>query len=239
MLRVDFVTLFPEMVLGAMSHSIMGRAVDAGLVEFRASNPRDFATDKHRSVDDTSYGGGPGMVMMAPLVAAALGALEPSADAAVVLCDAAGERFDQTAARSLAASPQVVFLCGHYEGVDERVRTKLATHCYSVGDFVMTGGEIPALAMADAVVRLLPGAIGDPESHQDDSFEGGLLGFPLYTRPESFMGEGVPDVLRSGNHGEVAKWRRLQQLLRTREYRPDLFCQARLSTTDIGLIGPI
>lgn len=239
MLRMDFVTLFPEMVLGAMSHSIMGRAVDSGLVEFRASNPRDFATDKHRSVDDTSYGGGPGMVMMAPLVAAALGALEPVPEAAVVLCDAAGERFDQAAARSLALRPQVVFLCGHYEGVDERVRTKLATHCYSIGDFVVTGGEIPAMAMADAVVRLLPGAIGDPESHQDDSFEGGLLGFPLYTRPESFLGEDVPDVLRSGNHGEVAKWRRLQQLRRTREHRPDLFYRARLSPADIGLIGPI
>ncbi len=236
MLRVDFVTLFPEMILGALSHSIMGRAVDGGAVEFRASNPRDFATDKHRSVDDTSYGGGPGMVMMAPLVAAALESLQPSAGAAVVLCDAAGERFDQKAACALSGVGHVVFLCGHYEGIDERVRTKLATHCYSVGDFVVTGGELPAMAMADSIVRLLTGVLGDPESHRDDSFEGGLLGFPLFTRPEEFMGEAVPDVLRGGNHAEIARWRRQEQLRRTRAVRPDLFCKAELAGTDSDLL---
>jgi tRNA (guanine37-N1)-methyltransferase len=236
MLRVGFVTLFPEMVLGALSHSMMGRASDAGLVEFVASNPRDFATDPHRSVDDTNYGGGPGMVMMATLVASALQALAPRQDAAIVLCDAAGERFTQHTAKALAQRPDVLFLCGHYEGVDERVRTKLATHCYSIGDFVLTGGELPALLMADATVRLLPGVLGDPASHQDDSFQDGLLGFPLYTRPDEFMGEPVPDVLKSGDHGKIAQWRRRQQLLRTRQLRPDLFARAGLTPEDRKLL---
>ena len=238
MLRVGFVTLFPEMVSGALSYSILARAQAAAAVEYRTANPRDFATDKHRSVDDTSYGGGPGMVLMAPLVAAALESLAPSNGAAIVLCDPTGERFDQRAAHLLADKGEVVFLCGHYEGMDERVRTKLATHVYSIGDFVLTGGELPALAMADAVVRLLPGVIGDPQSHQDDSHEGGLLGFPLYTRPEEFIGETVPDVLRSGNHAEIARWRRTQQLLRTRAARPDLFSQANLTADDLPLLDP-
>jgi tRNA (guanine37-N1)-methyltransferase len=236
MLRVGFVTLFPEMVLGALAHSIMGRASDAGHVEFVASNPRDFATDPHRSVDDSSYGGGPGMVMMAPLIASALNALAPDSSTAVVLCDPAGEKFDQAAARALSSKPSIVFICGHYEGVDERVRTTLATHCYSVGDYVLTGGELPALLMADATVRLLPGVLGDPQSHQDDSFEDGLLGFPLYTRPDEFMGEQVPQVLKSGNHQAVAAWRRAQQLARTRQNRPDLFAKAALTPEDLRLI---
>jgi tRNA (guanine37-N1)-methyltransferase len=238
MLRVGFVTLFPEMVLGAVSHSILARASAACAVEFRAANPRDFAQDKHRSVDDTSYGGGPGMVLMAPLVAAALESLGPRPGTCVVLCDPTGERFDQSAAKGLSRRESLVFLCGHYEGVDERVRTKLATHVYSVGDFVLTGGELPALAMADAVVRLLPGVIGDPQSHEDDSFEGGLLGFPLYTRPETFLGEPVPDVLRSGDHAAIARWRRSQQLRRTRASRPDLFCRAPLAPSDLALLDP-
>jgi tRNA (guanine37-N1)-methyltransferase len=239
MLRVDFVTLFPEMVLGALSHSMMGRAQSSGAVQFGCSNPREFATDRHKTVDDTSYGGGPGMVMMVPVVADALAALAPGPEAAVVLCDARGPRFDQAAARGLASLGHVVFLCGHYEGVDERVRTQLATHCYSIGDFVVTGGELPALAMADAVVRLLPGVLGDPASHEDDSFVEGLLGFPLYTRPESFRGEAVPPVLLSGHHEEIRKWRRKEQLLATRRERPDLFCRASLTAADIEAIRPI
>ena len=174
--------------------------------------------------------------MMAPLVGAALAALGPGPETAVVLCDAGGERFDQAAARALSGRGHVVFLCGHYEGMDERVRTRLATHCYSIGDFVMTGGELPALAMADAVVRLLPGVLGDPASHLDDSFSSGLLGFPLYTKPESFMGLSVPSVLLSGNHGEISKWRRGEQLRLTREARPDLFCRAVLGHGDVSLL---
>ena len=237
MLRVDFVTLFPEMVQGALSHSIMARAERAGAVQFGTANPRDFASDPHKSVDDTNYGGGPGMVMMAPLIGAALDSLAPGEDAAVVLCDPAGERYTQKEAVSLSARSHIVFLCGHYEGVDERVRTRLATHTYSIGDFVLSGGELPALAMADSVVRLLPGVLGDPESHMDDSHSGGLLGFPLYTRPDEFMGESVPEVLKSGDHAKIARWRRQQQLLRTRRHRPDLLATAALTAADVDLLN--
>ncbi|MCH7945689.1 MAG: tRNA (guanosine(37)-N1)-methyltransferase TrmD, partial [Armatimonadetes bacterium] len=166
MLRVDFVTLFPEMVMQAVSDSIMARAVKAGAVQFGTSNPRDFRADAHRTVDDTGYGGGPGMVMMAPPIGDAISALSPGPDAAVVLCDPSGERFSQETAHRLAEAPHVVFICGHYGGVDERVRTKLATCAYSIGDYVVTGGELPALVMADAVVRLLPGVLGDPASYR-------------------------------------------------------------------------
>ena len=236
MLRVDFVTLFPEMVMQAVSDSIMARAVKSGAVKFGTSNPREFTVDAHRSVDDTGYGGGPGMVMMAPPIAAALDALSPSPEAEIVLCDASGERFGQEAARRLSATLHVVFLCGHYGGVDERVRTKLATCAYSIGDYVVTGGELPALVMADAVVRLLPGVLGDPASCKADSHSEGLLGYPLYTRPDEFMGESVPDVLKSGNHAEIERWRRKQQVQRTRSNRPDLFCRAGLSLGDLDLI---
>lgn len=214
----------------------MGRAVAGGAVEFRQFDPRDHATDKHRSVDDTPYGGGPGMVLMAPLVAAALAQTEPGPATAVVLTDPAAPRFDQEAASTLAGLDHVVFVCGHYEGIDERVRSTLCTHAYSIGDFVLTGGELPALVMADAIVRLLPGVLGDPRSHQDDSHSDGLLGFPLFTRPLEFNGETVPDVLVSGNHGEIARWRRRQQIMRTRANRPDLFAQADLGPSDLDLL---
>ncbi|MBS1709056.1 MAG: tRNA (guanosine(37)-N1)-methyltransferase TrmD [Armatimonadetes bacterium] len=235
-MRVAFVTLFPEMVHQALGHSIMSRAASAGLVRFETANPRDFTTDKHRTVDDNSYGGGPGMVMMAPPVAAALNFLSPSSSSAVVMTDPAGELFTQRHAEELAGREDVVFLCGHYEGVDERVREKLATHCLTIGDYVLTGGELPSLVMADAVVRLLPGVLGDPESHRDDSHSDGLLGFPLYTRPQSWEGMVVPPVLTSGDHAAIAKWRRQQQLRRTRSSRPDLFARADLLPGDIDLL---
>ena len=236
MIRVDFITLFPEMIEGALSHSIMSRAVASGQAEFRTSNPRDFATDNHRTVDDTSYGGGPGMVMMAPRIKNALDAVEKPHGSPVILCDPAGEPFTQAVARELGSNDHLTFVCGHYEGVDERVRTELCTHAYSIGDYVLTGGEIPALVMTDAVVRLREGVLGDPESHEDDSHTDGLLGFPLYTRPEVFEGVEVPAVLKSGNHAEIAKWRRKQQLLRTRKNRPDLFSQADLKPDDLDLL---
>ena len=224
------------MVLEALGHSIMARATAKGAVSFRAFNPRDHATDKHRSVDDAPYGGGPGMVMMAPLIQAALAQAEPCPETVVVLADPAAKPFRQADAKNLAAKPRVVFVCGHYEGVDERVRTQLCTHVFSVGDFVVTGGELPSLLMADAVTRLLPGVLGDPQSHQDDSHSDGLLGFPLYTKPLEFMGETVPEVLTSGNHAEIAKWRRRQQLLRTRLHRPDLFAGTDLGPSDVDLL---
>jgi tRNA (guanine37-N1)-methyltransferase len=236
-LKIDFVTLFPEMVLSAARHSILLRAEQAGHVAFGAQNPRDFATDAHRSVDDKSYGGGPGMVMMAPIVDAALQACHPGQQTAVVLLDPTGERFEQRHARELAGTPHVIFLCGHYEGMDERIREKRATHVFSLGDFVLTGGELPALVMADATVRLLPGVLGDPASHQDDSHEGGLLGFPLYTRPPEWEGLSVPPVLLSGDHGAIAKWRRAQQLKRTQTSRPDLLARAVLSKGDADVLS--
>lgn len=174
--------------------------------------------------------------MMAPPIEAALHFVSLEPGTPVVLMDPAGPLFHQRDAREFAALPRLVLVCGHYEGVDERVRTKLCTHAYSVGDFVLTGGELPALMVIDAVVRLLPGVLGDPASHEDDSHEGGLLGHPLFTRPETFQGETVPDVLKSGDHGAISRWRRQQSLLRTRRDRPDLFAQADLTQKDIDLL---
>ncbi len=235
-MRIDYVTLFPEMVMPALQHSIMARAEKGGRVAFGAVNPRDFAQDAHRSVDAPSYGGGPGMVMMPTLIAEALESLQPHPNAEIILTDPMGEKFTQSVARELAEKPQVIFICGHYEGVDERVRTKLATRALTIGDFVLTGGELPALVMTDAIVRLLPDVLGDPESHRDDSHTDGLLGFPLYTKPAEFMGEAVPEVLTSGHHEKIAQWRRKQQLVRTREHRPDLFAQSNLSKQDLKLL---
>ena len=235
-MRVCFVTLFPEMVLPAARHSILARAESAGLVTFEAANPRDFATDKHRTVDDQAYGGGPGMVMMAPPIAAAVESLALPGGSPVVLLDPAAPPFTQTDAERLSQAAALALVCGHYEGVDERVRTRVCNEAFSVGDFVMTGGELAALAVADAVVRLLPGVLGDPASHQDDSHSTGLLGHPLYTRPAEFDGEAVPEVLLSGNHAEIAKWRRREALRRTREARPDLFARAGLTPEDLDLV---
>lgn len=235
-MKIDFVTLFPEMLLPALDHSIMARAVAKKAVEFSAINPRDFATDKHRSVDDSPYGGGPGMVMMATNIRAAVSQIDPANQALVILTDPMGTKFTQAEAQDLATHHHIVFICGHYEGVDERVRTKIAHRAYSIGDFVLTGGELPALVMADATVRLLPGVLGDPQSHQDDSHTDGLLGFPLYTKPAVFENEEVPQVLLSGDHKKIATWRRQQQLQRTKSHRPDLFCRARLKPGDADLL---
>lgn len=239
-MKIDFVTLFPDMVLGALGHSIMSRAANAQIVTFGTVNPRDFTADKHRTVDDHPYGGGPGMVMMAEPIEKALEAISAGPEArdpqtVVVLTDPSGKVFRQRHARELCELERVVFVCGHYEGVDERVMTQLCTHAFTIGDYVLTGGELPALVMADSIVRLLPGAIGDPSSHEDDSHEGGLLGHPLYTRPEVFRGERVPEELKSGDHAAIAQWRRRASLLRTRANRPDLFVTADLNSSDLDL----
>lgn len=214
----------------------MGRAQKSGAFRAEFANPRDFATDNHRTVDDSSYGGGPGMVMMAPLVLQAARSILTE-DAVVISCDPAGEKFTQKTAEELSKAGQVVFLCGHYEGMDERAARLLNARPMTTGDFVVTGGEIPSLLMTDAIVRLLPDVLGDPESHADDSHSSdGLLGFPLYTKPQSVEGEEVPEVLLSGNHKEIAKWRRVQQLKRTRQSRPDLFAKAQLKPGDLDLL---
>lgn len=240
-MRIDVVTLFPEMVRGALEHSMMGRAQKAGILEVVLTNPRDFTEDVHRTVDDHSYGGGPGMVLKGPPIEAALKSIGlvngERGSTPVILTDPAGTPFTQATARELSKLDRIAIVCGHYEGTDERIRTQLCTHAYTIGDYVLTGGELPTLVMVDSIVRLLPGVLGDPKSHEDDSHEGGLLGHPLYTRPPVFRGEAVPEVLMNGNHRQIAEWRRSQSLQRTRTARPDLFVGAQLTPEDVDLLG--
>lgn len=236
MLRIGFVTLFPEMVLPAIRHSVLRRGEEAGLLTFEASNPRDFATDPHRTVDGKPCGGGPGMVLRPDLVQQAIDALRGS-EAEVVLTDPTGERFTQAVAEDLSKREQVIFVCGHYEGIDDRVRQRSVTRTLSVGDFVLTGGELPALLMADAIARLVPGVLGDQESQATDSHAyGGLLGYPQFTLPREWEGLSVPEVLLSGDHGAIERWRRAQALAATRARRPDLFAKATLTKKDLDLL---
>jgi tRNA (guanine37-N1)-methyltransferase len=228
-LHIDVVTLFPELFSAPLGISVLGRAAERGIVRFAIHDLREHGLGRHRSVDDYPYGGGAGMVMRPePLFAA----VEPLRDAGatVVLLDAAGERLTDQLARELVTSSRLALVCGRYEGVDERVRS-LADREVSIGDYVVTGGELPALVVLDAVVRLVPGVI-EPESHADDSYAAGLLEYPQYTRPDDFRGMAVPDVLLSGHHGEVARWRRREALRRTFERRPDLLAEASLSAED-------
>ena len=228
-MRIDIVTLFPELVDVPLRTSIIGRAVEAGLVEFGIHDLREQGLGRHRSVDDYPYGGGAGMVMRPePLFAA----VEPlrEAGAHVVLLDPAGEPLTDALARELATLPHLALVCGRYEGIDERVRS-LVDREISIGDYVLTGGELPALVLVDTVARLVPGVIQEA-SHQGDSFASGLLEHPQYTRPEEFRGMRVPDVLLSGHHGEVDRWRRREALRRTLERRPDLLEEAPLTDED-------
>lgn len=240
--RVDFVTLFPEMVRPALEHSILGRAAAAGLVQFQALNPRDFCHDRHLKVDDKPFGGEPGMLIRAEPVARALEWLENSRSktqslrSAIVLTAPTGRPFDQASARELASFDQIVFLCGHYEGIDHRIEEKYCTHVFSIGDYVLTNGELPALVMADAVVRLLPGVLGSAASLDADSFSDGLLSAPNYTRPESWRGMDVPPVLLSGDHKAIQKWRRTHALTLTRSLRPDLFARVKLRKEDLEVL---
>ena len=241
-MEIHILTLFPEMFQGPFDQSMVRRARDQGLVRILLHNPRDFTHDRHRMVDDAPYGGGPGMVMKPePLfeaVESALGSLHGAGvvnDVPVVLLSPQGRPFTQAVAREMAQHPALVLLCGHYEGVDARVEEALATDCISIGDYVLTGGEIPAMVMVDAVVRLLPGVLHDPESPQEDSFGqglAGLLGYPQYTRPPSYRGLDVPGELLSGDHAAVGRWRRRQALLRTWQRRPDLLAGAELTASE-------
>jgi tRNA (guanine37-N1)-methyltransferase len=228
-MRIDVVTIFPEMVDVPLRTSIVGRAVESGVVDVAIHDLRDHGLGRHRTVDDEPYGGGAGMVMRPePLFAA----IEPlrTAGAHVVLLDPAGERLTDRLARELAALPHLALVCGRYEGIDDRVRAVVDREV-SIGDYVLTGGELPALVLIDAVVRLLPGAIKE-ESHEGDSFASGLLEYPQYTRPETFRDLQVPPILRSGNHGEVDRWRRREALRRTHERRPELLDEAELTDED-------
>ncbi len=233
-MEIGVVTLFAEQVAGGLDHSILSRAKAAGLWSLETASPRDFAQDVHRSVDDSPYGGGPGMVLKVDLVVQAAESLKTFGRGPVLVMDPAGPLLTQARVRRLAAELAVTIICGHYEGMDERVITALNAEPVSVCDFVVTGGEMPAMMLIDSMVRLLPGALGDPESHEDDSFgEDSLLGFPLYTRPLDFRGLQIPEVLASGNHGKIAEWRRLVRIRRTRERRPDLMARADLTAADL------
>lgn len=222
-MRLDIVTLFPDFFTSPLSAGLLGKALAKQIAEVHLVNPRDFAPDKHRRVDDEPYGGGVGMLMKPEPIFAAVESLPFLRRRDVILMTPQGEPMNQPLLRELATSyDQIVIICGHYEGVDERV-LHLVTREVSLGDFVLTCGEIPALALINGVVRLLPGTVGKEESLKAESFEAGLLDYPQYTRPAEFRGWKVPDVLLSGNHAEIARWRREEQIQRTRDRRPDLF----------------
>jgi tRNA (guanine37-N1)-methyltransferase len=242
LLRVDVVTIFPRMVEAPLADGIVQRARDKGLVDVRVLDLRDFSFDKHRSVDDAPFGGGPGMVMKAePFARAVEQAVPggPGAGDAVVLLSPRGRRLDQAMAARFASLDRLVLLCGRYEGIDERVAETIATEEVSLGDFVLTGGEVAALAVIEATVRLLPGALGDEGSATADSFADGLLDFPHYTRPAVVGGQAVPEVLLSGDHGKIRRWRRKESLRATRARRPELLDRAALSAEDRTLLREI
>jgi tRNA (guanine37-N1)-methyltransferase len=222
---VDIVTIFPGFFASPLATGLLGKAGERGLVEVRLHDLRDWATDRHRSVDDAPFGGGAGMVMAPGPWFDALDDLEAEGPARAILLAPDGHRFDQRAAQRLAAEPRLILCCGRYEGVDERVRTRVH-EVLSIGDFVLAGGEAAALVVLDAVARLVPGVMGNTASAADESFAAGLLEYPQYTRPAVYRGLEVPAVLRSGDHGAVDRWRRQQALERTRRLRPDLLERA-------------
>lgn len=234
-MRVDVLSVFPEMFETYMSTSIMGRAVKKGALEFCAHDLRDWTHDKHRSTDDEPYGGGQGLLMTCPPVFEAVDELATQGPKpTVVFFTPTGEPFNQAAAMELSAHERLLMVCGRYEGFDERVYS-LADRCYSLGDYVLTGGELPAMVVTDAVVRLLPGVLGDEGSAVEESFTEGLLEFPQYTRPASYRGMDVPEILLSGDHGKIAAWRREQAVIKTAEQRPDLIPTACLEPEEAEL----
>ena len=235
-MQITFVTLFPEVVTAVLGESMMKRAAVAELVNFQTVNPRSFCTDRHQKVDDVPFGGEPGMLIKPEPMAAAIRSLELPEGSAIVIPSPAAAPFRQPDAQALSKAPHVAFLCGHYEGIDHRIEERFATHTFSIGDFVVTNGELPALLMADAIVRLLPGVLGDPKSLEADSHSDGLLSAPNYTRPETWEDMPVPAVLRSGDHAKIAKWRRAQSLRLTSQLRPDLLSTAPLTPEDIAIL---
>jgi tRNA (guanine37-N1)-methyltransferase len=230
-MRIDILTIFPGMFRGPFEESIVKRAMEKGLVQIFLHDIRQYASDKHRTVDDYPFGGGQGMLMKPEPLFAAVEDVQGQAPerGPIVLLTPQGRLFNQEVAVELARHDRLIIICGHYEGVDARVHEHLATDEISIGDYVLSGGELAAMVVVDAVVRQIPGALGSPLSTADDSFARGLLEYPQYTRPADFRGMGVPEVLLSGNHGEIARWRRQQSLLRTAQRRPDLLAGAELS----------
>jgi tRNA (guanine37-N1)-methyltransferase len=223
-MRIDVLTLVPEMFESPLGHSILKRAQEAGVVEVVLSNIRDFSDDSYKKVDDKPYGGGPGMVMMCEPVFKCFEHVEKlSPDKGrVILLSPQGQKFDQAKAVELSGEKRLILISGRYEGFDERIRRGLEAEQISIGDYVLSGGELPAMVVIDSVVRLLEGALGDEDSAKDDSFSEGLLEYPQYTRPEDFRGMKVPEILLSGDHGKIAEWRQQQSMERTKKWRPDL-----------------
>ena len=232
-IRFDIFTLFPEVFTPYLGASILQRAQESDLVEIQLHNIRDWTTDRHHVCDDMPYGGGGGMVMKPePIFTAVEAVLGAPPSCPVILLTPQGRVFTQAVAQELSTQPHLALLCGRYEGIDERVREHLVTDEISIGDFVLSGGELPALVLVDAITRLIPGALGDPEGAWDDSHATGLLEYPHYTRPPEFRQWRVPEVLLSGDHARITKWRREQALLRTWQRRPDLLEKAHLSEDD-------
>ena len=239
-MEFDVFTLLPEVFLPYLNSSIMNRARQRGLIDVQIHNIRDWAADKHHVTDDEPYGGGGGMVMkVEPVFAAVESVVGPEAGCPVILLTPQGRVFSQQIAMELVRHPRLALVCGRYEGVDERIREHLVTDEISIGDFVLTGGELPALILIDAISRLIPGVLGDPDAAMDDSHATGLLEYPHYTRPPEYRGWGVPEILLSGNHAKIEKWRREQSLRRTLKRRPDLMDNAPLSESDRKVLKKI
>lgn len=238
-MRFDIITLFPEMFSGIFPAGVLGKAIEKRLVSVNIHNLRDFAFDKHRQVDDRPFGGSPGMVLKPEPVFAAVEHITSDSDSPVYLLSPRGRRFDSDLARSMARHSGIVLVCGRYEGVDERVIELCVTEEISIGDYILTGGEPAAVVIVDAVSRFVPGVVGKEESVAHDSFSEHLLEYPQYTRPRDFKGKKVPDVLFSGNHGEIARWRRARALEKTWRARPDLLERKELSPDDQRILDGI
>ena len=241
-MRIDIISLFPEMFEGPFGHSITKRAREVGILDIQLTNPRNFAMDKHKIVDDSPFGGGSGMVMKPePLFRAveAIKALTPTANRRVLLTCPGGITFTQEKAKELALYEQLVIVCGHYEGIDDRIREHSIDECISIGDYVLTGGELPAMVIVDAVSRMLAGVLGAADAAEHDSFYNGLLEYPQFTRPREFNGWTVPEVLLSGDHAKIERWRRQESLRVTLARRPDLLQQKQLSKEDATLLAEL
>ena len=233
-MNFHIMTLFPEMIMNGLSTSITGRAMNSGILSIEAVNIRDYAFNKHHSVDDYPYGGGAGMLMQAEPVYQAYEAITKDMDKKprVVYLSPQGDTFNQKMAEDMAKEEELILLCGHYEGIDERVLEEIVTDYVSIGDYVLTGGELPAMVMVDTISRLVPGVLHNDVSAEFESFQDNLLEYPQYSRPEEWHGKKVPEILLSGHHANIEKWRREQSLLRTKEKRPDLFEKCELTKAD-------
>ena len=235
-MRIDIITIFPEVILPVLQAGILGRAQARDILTVKVHNLRDFTTDRHQTVDDYPYGGGAGMILKPEPLFAAIRAIQPEPTARVIYLTPQGTPFNQSCAEALSLESHLILICGRYKGIDERVRIKLVTDEISIGDYVLSGGEIPALVLVDAIGRVLPHALGNYESAQEDSFSQGLLDCPHYTRPAEYEGMKVPDILLSGHHENITHWQREQSLKRTAERRPDLLKSVELSVEDVAYL---